>query len=237
MDAAIFVVDDSAKDPDAELWYAEPPGFTALPLQALLPRHGTSAGDELRTAVAPLLESAPSELVRQQFIACFSSAQQYLGALCGIGTVNCSIGLHRDDVNDSAAGMGSQPLLSLLTLSWCDTPVAPRGVTAARAVAGVERHERVEFLELPCGPVTVSETIRVASPGSGLPRHPLLQIHAHAPHPDCKRMAVLTLSTTAVARREQYRAILRRIAGTVSFDDPLAEAAAEVEVEAMRAGP
>ncbi|MFI1437618.1 hypothetical protein [Streptomyces fructofermentans] len=232
MSSAFFILDESVNDPQAEIWFAEPPGFTALPGDVLLAEPGSPAAEELRTAVAPLLDSAPDQAVRQQFVSQLAALQRVLGVMREVGTMHCAIGLHRDDLDN-----GGRPLVSLFTLSWCDTPVAPRGVTAARAVAGVERHERVEFLELPCGPVTVSETIRVASPGSGLPRHPLLQIHAHAPHPDCKRMAVLTLSTTAVARREQYRAILRRIAGTVSFDDPLAEAAAEVEVEAMRAGP
>jgi hypothetical protein len=47
------------------------------------------------------------------------------------------------------------------------------------------------------------------------------------PHPDCKRLVVLTLSTTAVARRDQYRAILHQIAETVSFDDPLVPGTSE----------
>ncbi|MBB5797251.1 hypothetical protein HDA41_005215 [Streptomyces caelestis] len=34
-------------------------------------------------------------------------------------------------------------------------------------------------------------------------------------------MAVLTISTPAMSRREEYRAILRQIAETVSFANPL----------------
>ena len=49
-----------------------------------------------------------------------------------------------------------------------------------------------------------------------------VQFHAHLPHPDCKRLAVFTLSTTAVGRREQYRAILRHIAALATFESPLA---------------
>ncbi|MFE0795633.1 hypothetical protein [Streptomyces mutabilis] len=56
---------------------------------------------------------------------------------------------------------------------------------------------------------------------SSVPQLPLLQIHAHLPHPDCKRLAVLTLSTTATARREEYRAILRQVVETVRFEKPL----------------
>lgn len=71
----------------------------------------------------------------------------------------------------------------------------------------------------------MSETVHTPlSPESGLPSTPLLQIHAYLPHPDHKRMAVLTLSTTATERRVQYRAILRNIAELTSFQSPLGEA-------------
>ncbi|MFJ8993251.1 hypothetical protein ACIRQH_23000 [Streptomyces sp. NPDC102279] len=49
-----------------------------------------------------------------------------------------------------------------------------------------------------------------------------MQIHAHLPHPDGRSLAILTLSTVSVVHREHYRAVLREIAGLVSFDDPLA---------------
>ncbi|WP_033328313.1 hypothetical protein [Streptomyces yerevanensis] len=220
MSTPAIVLHDSVNDPHAELWFAEPAGFTALPLDGLLPELGSPAAEKLRTAVAPFLDAAPNEMVRQQFIAHFASGQQLLGALREVGTVHCSIGLHRDDVGEANTSAG-QPLLSLFTISWRDTAVAPRGVTAARAVMHAEGHSHIEYLELPCGPATFSETVRTASADSGLPQHPLLQIHAHLPHPDCKRLVVLTLSTTAVARREQYRAVLQQIAETVSFDNLL----------------
>ncbi|MEU9877251.1 hypothetical protein [Streptomyces phaeochromogenes] len=220
MNSPTFILHDSVKDPDAELWFFEPAGFTALPLDALLPEPGSPAADELRTVAAPFLDAAPNELVRQQFIAHFASGQQLLGALREVGTVHCSIGVHRDDVGEASASKG-QPLLSFFTLSWRDTAMAPRGVTAARAVSAAEGHTHIEYLELPCGPATFSESVRTPSADSGLPQLPLLQVHAHLPHSDCKRLVVLTLSTTAVARRDQYRAILQQIAETVSFDNPL----------------
>jgi hypothetical protein len=95
-------------------------------------------------------------------------------------------------------------------------------VAAARAVTGREGHAHLEFAELPCGPAGFSETTRAPAQDSGLPPYPLLQLHAHLPHPDCRRMAVLTLSTTSPARREQYRAVVRQIAASVSFEDPRA---------------
>ncbi|AVH58461.1 MULTISPECIES: hypothetical protein [Streptomyces] len=220
MSAPTFLLDDSVNDPEAELWFAEPAGFTALPLDALLPEPGSPAADQLRTAVAPFLDAAADEMARQQFIAQFASAQQLMSALREVGTVHCSIGLHRDDVDESGAS-GGQPLLSFFTVSWRETAVAPRGVTAARAVTGTEGHTHTEYRELPCGPATFSETVRTPSADSGLPTAPLLQVYAYLPHPDCKRLALLTLSTTAMARRAEYRTILRQIADTVSFDNPL----------------
>ncbi|MFE9686116.1 hypothetical protein [Streptomyces sp. NPDC006285] len=219
MNSPTFILHDSVEDAEAELWYLEPAGFTALPLDALLPEPGSQAADQLRIAVAPLLDAAPNETVRQQFIAHFASGQQLLGTLREAGTVHCSVGLHRDDVNESGLRNGP-PLISFFTISWRDTAVAPRGVTAARAVSGAENHTRIEYLELPCGPAACSETVRVPSAATGLPQDPLVQIHGYIPHPDCKRLVVLTLSTTAVVHRGHYRAILRQIAESVSFDNP-----------------
>ncbi|MFG3246856.1 hypothetical protein [Streptomyces sp. NPDC048187] len=216
MNSAAITVHESVMDPQAELWFAEPAGFLALPLAALLAEPATSAADALSVIAAPLLASAPDEMARQQLVALVASGQQALGALCGFGTVHCSIGLHRDDVGPVRA-----PLLSLFTISWRDTNVAPRGVTAARAATAADGHTRIAFEEVPCGPAVFSETTVRYAAESGLPQHPLLQIHAHLPHPDCKRLAVLTISAVAVSRREEYRAVLRGIVGTVRFEDPL----------------
>ncbi|MFI1416975.1 hypothetical protein ACH4VX_03125 [Streptomyces sp. NPDC020731] len=220
MTNSAIILHESFNDPDAELWFTEPAGFTALPLEALLPRPDSAAADELRTAVAPLLDAAPDEMARQQLIAQFATAQQLLAALREVGTVHCSIGLHRDDVADVAGVSDPVPLFSLFTISWRETAVAPRGVTAARVVTAGEGRAGVEFVELSCGPAAFSESASVPGAGSGLPRIPLLQLHAHLPHPDCGRLAVLTLTTTAPGRRDEYREILRLIAASVSFKSP-----------------
>jgi hypothetical protein len=52
----------------------------------------------------------------------------------------------------------------------------------------------------------------------------LLQLYAYLPHPDCRRMAVLMLSTRALEHRDEYRAILRQIAELTTFEHPLSEA-------------
>ncbi|GHA57089.1 hypothetical protein GCM10010330_05920 [Streptomyces tendae] len=211
-----ILLDESVKDLRAELWFAEPHGFMPMPLNSLLAEPGSSDADAMREAVAPLLDGAPSELVRQRFVAQLALGQRMLGELCGFGTVYCSVGLHRDDIDPRSAH-----LLSLFTISWRDTKVASRGVTAARAATSAKGHTHITFDEFPCGPAVLSEnTLRYAAE-SGLPQFPLLQVHAHLPHPDCKRLVVLTISSTAVARREEYRALLRGIVETVRFEDPM----------------
>ncbi|MEU9648017.1 hypothetical protein AB0E00_03710 [Streptomyces sp. NPDC048110] len=219
MSAPRIYLDGSVNDARSEMWFAEPAGYTPVPLNSLLAEPGSSEAEAMREAVAPLLDAAPSEWVRQRFVAQFALGQQMLGVLCDFGTVHCSVGLHRDDIDPASA-----PLLSLFTIAWQDTATAPRAATAARAVTGPGGHSRVEYLEQPCGPGTISETVRRPEADSPLPQHPLLQIHAHLPHPDCKRLAVLTVSTVAVARREEYRAVLRRIVETVRFENPLGAA-------------
>ncbi|GAA1921700.1 hypothetical protein GCM10009837_53770 [Streptomyces durmitorensis] len=218
-----FMLDASAEDPGADVWFAEPAGFTAIPMAALLnhPPDGPGA-DGLRAALGPLLDAAPDETARERFVAQLASGQQLLAALCEVGTVHCSIGLHRDDVADPGEGGSSgQPLLSFFTLSWRDTAVAPPAVTAARTVTPAGHHTRIEYLDLPCGPATLSESVRILTAGTGLPQEPLLQVHAHLPHPDGRRLVVLAMCTMAVERREDYRRLLHQIAELVSFENPL----------------
>ncbi|MEV0529837.1 hypothetical protein AB0I66_41105 [Streptomyces sp. NPDC050439] len=81
-------------------------------------------------------------------------------------------------------------------------------------------------MELPCGPASFSELVRVPKSDSAPPQTPLLQVFAHLPHPDGKRLVTLTLGTTAVNRRAEYRSLLHHIAENVSFENPLLEAEA-----------
>ncbi|MEU5096862.1 hypothetical protein [Streptomyces sp. NPDC020996] len=213
------VIDDSVNDPSAGIWFAVPGGFTELPLDVLLAPPASAEAKKLREALAPLVQAITDGVTRQRFIAQLASGQQLLLALREVDTVHCSIGVHRDDV----AGSGEETLHSLFTVSWRDIAWSPRSVSAARAVATADQHAHIEYLDLPCGPASMGEIVRTPSAASGLPRTPLLQVYAYLPHPDCRRMAVLMLSTTAVERRDQYRAILRNIAELTSFESPLAE--------------
>lgn len=216
-----IILDDSVNDAHAEVWFAEPAGFSVIPIDALLPEPGSSAAEALHGITAPFLASAPNEMARQRFITHVTSAQMLLGALREVGTVHCSLGLHCDEVPKSIEG-NSEPLLSFLTLSWRETSTASRAAIAARAVTGVAGHANVAYEELPCGPVTFSETLRMPkTDGRYLPQQPLLQFHAHLPHPECNRLAVMSISTTAGHRRTEYRTILRWVAETVRFENPL----------------
>lgn len=219
-----FILDDSVNYPDAQFWFAQPAGFNAIPISALLNLPGSPGTDELRAAIEPLLDSAPDDITRHRFLAQLALVQQLLAALVEATTVHCAIGLHHDDVSGSSNGENHGGyLLSLFTLSWRDIATAAPTVTAARAVAGAEGHTNIEYHELPCGPASFSELVRTPNAQSGLPQVPLLQVFAHLPHPDGKRLVVLTLGTTAVSRRAEYRSLLHQMAENVSFENPLAE--------------
>ncbi|MEV0528098.1 hypothetical protein AB0I66_32210 [Streptomyces sp. NPDC050439] len=230
-----IALDESAEDPGAAIWFAEPAGFTAIPMAPLLNLPTAPGADGLRVALGPLLEAAPDDVSRERFVAELAAGQEVLRVLCEAGTVHCSVGLHRDDVAESGGDAEGRPLRSFFTLSWRDTAVAPPSVTAARSVTPAGHHTRIEYVDLPSGPASISETVRTPSPDSGLAQQPLLQIHAHIPHPEGKRLAVLTLTTTEIAHREQYRAILDQMAGLVSFDDPLASREQRAESREQRA--
>ncbi|GGN33323.1 hypothetical protein [Streptomyces fuscichromogenes] len=214
----------SAEESGDGIWFGVPAGFTTVPLPALVTSAGAPEAERLGEALAPILDAAPDEVCRQEFVATLAAVQRMLHSLCTNGTAHCAVGLHRDDAEGTADPEGSF-LLSLFTITWVDTAWAPRAVTAARVLLAAEGHTDIDFTEVPCGPVAFSETLRTAAAESVLPPQPLLQIHGYLPHPDGTAIALLTLSTTAVRRREQYRAILRQIAHTVTFEDPFATAA------------
>ncbi|MFF4273323.1 hypothetical protein [Streptomyces sp. NPDC001536] len=218
-----LVIDPSATEPGDGIWFALPAGFTALSLAALVASPETAASERFHKAMEPVLDTAPDDESRQQFVTTLAAAEQMFRKLTDEGTVHCSVGVHNDDTENSVGGA----LLSMFTITWVDTSWAPRAVTAARAITEAEGHAHIEYAELACGPASFSETLRTPTVESGLPRNPLLQIHAHLPHPDGTSLALLTLSTASVARREEYRTILRTMAETVSFEDPFASGTGE----------
>lgn len=215
-----FILDESVNEPGGDIWFAVPAGFTSIPISALLNPPDSAGAKELRNAIGPLLDAIPDDVTRWRLLAQVAGGQRLLAAMVDVGTTHCSIGLHRDDVSENNEG---GHLFSLFTLSWRDIATAAPAVTAARAVADAEGHAHVEYLELPCGPASFSELVRTPNAESGLPQEPVLQIFAHLPHPDGKRLVLLTLGTTAVSRRAEYRSLVHQIAENVSFENPLLE--------------
>lgn len=211
-----FLLHPSTQVPGEGIWFGTPTGFTELPLGAFLDSPDSSGAEGLHDPLTACLASAPDEETRERFAGRFVAAQRILRTLYAQGAVHCSIGLHRDDTGEGSGGA----LLSLFTVAWVPTAWAPRRITVARSVTQSEGHSRIEYTELPCGPVAFSEKVATPAADSRLPQRRLLQIHAYVAHPDGTSLALLTLSTTAVNHRGHYRAILRRIAELVSFDDP-----------------
>lgn len=211
-------VQPSAEEPGEGVWFAVPRGFTSLPLRTLVAAAGSPEAVQRDESLAHILASAPDEVSRQEFTATLAVLHHMLRSVQVQGTAHCAVGLHRDDTE----GENGVALLSLFTVSWAETSWAPRGVTAARALVTAEGHTRMEYGEVPCGPAAFSETVRTPTAESGLSGTSLLQIHGHLPHPDGTALVLLTLSTIAVPRREQYRALLQQIARTVTFEDPFA---------------
>ncbi|MFJ9564386.1 hypothetical protein ACIRQQ_30650 [Streptomyces fuscichromogenes] len=199
MSGAAYVIDDSARSEDSDVWFALPPGFVPLPLSDL-----AAAARGAAQVAGPLTGLGPVLRLAQ--------------LLLEAGAVHCCLGLHADDEGNS------EPVLSLFTLTWRGTDWAPRSVLAGRAAAGAGETEHIEMLDLPSGPASLVQT-RLNTPpelGLGAPSG-LVQVTAYVPCSDGRRIAILSLATTAVEHAQHYRDLLRDIAGTVSFEDPLRE--------------
>jgi hypothetical protein len=216
MSETSYVIDESALSEDADIWFALPKGFVPLPLRELAePGNAPAPGDTL----GPLLDAFPDDAARQRFVTELGPVLRMARLLLEAGTIHCCLGVHADDEGDGGL------LLSLFTLAWRATDWAPRSVLAARAVTCTEDAEHIEPLDLPCGPASLVQTRLTGPPGTGLAAgRQLLQITAYVPCPDGRRIAILTLATTAVEKAGHYRVVLRQIAETVSFDHPLQDA-------------
>jgi hypothetical protein len=200
-----FAVDDSATRPRCDLWFALPPGFVDIPYTALLAEPDTDQAHQLRDAVHALLELMPQDK-HEAFLASLAEAQVMSELLRREGTVHCSMGLHEGD--DGVL------LHSVFTIMWLHTPWTPPKLGAAKAALARES-AAVELADLPCGPAAITESL-VEAEG-----RQLFQLTGYLPHPDGRRIAVLTLSTTALSAAGHYRDILSGLVRMVSFDNPL----------------
>jgi len=216
MNQAPYVIDASARSRDADIWFALPAGFVALPLVELASTASSPKKSGPGEVLRPLLDAIPDVETRQRLLTDFAPLQRMAQASVASGSIHCSLGLHSDDQGDGRL------LLSVFNLAWRKTAWAPRSVTAARAAVGSEA-DQVEALDLPCGPASIVAKRLTLPLEAPLGQQELLQIAAYVPCPDGVRIAILTLATTAVERAEQYRTVLRDIACTVSFDNPLTD--------------
>ncbi|KPI04209.1 hypothetical protein OK074_4736 [Actinobacteria bacterium OK074] len=227
MSAPPYVIDASAVNQDADIWFALPAGFLPLPLRELAEAENGPAEDvQLGAALGPVLETLPDPAVRQQLLTDLVPVMRLAQVLMEAGTIHCSLGLHADDEGDGGL------LLSFFTLAWRACEWAPRSVLAARAAAGAADAEHIETIEPPAGPAALVQSRLTGPPEAGIAaQRQLLQATAYVPCPDGRRIAILTLATTAVDHVHNYRLLLRDIAETVTFDNPLPTASDDVPDE------
>ncbi|MFD8223731.1 hypothetical protein ACFV16_06100 [Streptomyces massasporeus] len=214
MSSDSFVIDPSARILDADIWFALPAGFVPVPLTELVAAEEVRAGAEGRghshEALATMLNRPGNS---EQLLGLLAPVRRLAQVLAYSGVIHCSVGMHRDDEGDGSL------LLSLFTVGWRETVWAPRGVTAARAASATQDTSHMEALELPCGPASLV-AIRTNPLGVD-PAQELLQAVVYVPFPDARKLAILTLSTTAVHRSVHYRDLLRELARMVTFENPL----------------
>jgi hypothetical protein len=214
MSSGKFVIDPSARMPDADIWFALPAGFVPVPLTELVAAGEVPTNAEGRRhsleALATMLTGADSS---RQLLELLTPVRRLAHVLAYSSVIHCSVGMHRDDEGDGRL------LLSLFTLGWRETSWAPRGVMAGRAAAGTTGASHVEALGLPCGPATLVE-IHTSPQIASAPQE-LLQVVVYVPFPDARKMAILTLATRAVRRSGHYRDLLRETARMVTFENPL----------------
>ncbi|WP_129307062.1 hypothetical protein [Streptomyces sp. L2] len=219
MSSPPYLIDESALSEDADVWFVLPPGFVPLPLQELaIAEQNPAVASRLADALRPLFEAGADNAAKQRLLTALGPVLRVAQVLLSVDTVHCCIGLHADDIGDGDL------LLSMFTLTWKATNWAPRRVLVARALAGAQGTEYRERLDLPCGPAALVQS-RLTGPSEVGPvaGRRLLQITAHVPCTEGRRIAMLTLATTAIERAQEYRCLLRDIARSLSFENPLAD--------------
>lgn len=210
-----LVIDDSARDTSAKLWYALPDGYLDVPLEALDPAPGTEHEELFMNVIALVLDSAPEDQ-RDRYVGALRDMRFMVAQMRSEGVIGCSLGMHFAEDGSSA--------LSVVTAALRDIEWAPPKLTAVRAASVRESPTNVKLLTLPGGrPGSISDTLVTAPAVAGMPAQDLYQCDVYVPAPSGAQLAVLTLSTTAVSARAHYRDWMEAIAHTVAFHDPLPE--------------
>ncbi|MFK0120525.1 hypothetical protein [Streptomyces sp. NPDC090994] len=207
-----YAIDGSALERGCDLWFALPPGYVELPFHDLFAEPESPEGVRLAEAIGSLLELVPEEQ-RTGFLAQLAQARGLTAEMRREGIVHVSIGAHAAD--DGAM------LESVVTLARREIPWTPPKLAAVQAATARKRALPVAVVELPCGPGAFTEALVELPAEADAQRRALYEATAYLPFPDGRNLAVLSLTTTAVAAREYYRDIHRGMAKMVSFDNPL----------------
>ncbi|CAL9403750.1 hypothetical protein SUDANB6_01510 [Streptomyces sp. enrichment culture] len=209
-----YVIDDSALERGCDLWFAIPPGFSEVSLGDLLSPPDSEKGQRVVEAVNAILTLVPTES-RDDFLTQLASARELAMLMVKEGVVHLSIGTHQAD--------DGRVLESFLTITQKEVPFSPLKLAAVQAATKRRNAAPVAVADLSCGPAAFVEA-EVELPAAVDPQQRwMYEITAYLPYPGGRKLAVLTLTTTAVEAREHYRDIHRAIAETVSFDNPLPE--------------
>ncbi|MDI3386081.1 hypothetical protein QIS99_07590 [Streptomyces sp. B-S-A8] len=218
-----LVIDDSARDTTAKLWYALPDGYLDVPLAALDPAPGTEYEDHFTSVMALILSCVPEEQ-RAVYAGALRDMRFFVTQMRAEGVIGCSLGMHFADDGSSA--------MSVVTAALKDVEWAPPKAMAVRAASARENVTDVELLRLPGGrPGSFCDTLVTAPAVAGMPAQDLYQCDVYIPAPSGYQLAVLSLSTTAVGSRGHYRDLLKGVAHTVSFQDPLPEIERAVQAD------
>ncbi|WP_405469959.1 hypothetical protein [Streptomyces canus] len=226
-----YAIDESAMERGCDLWFALAPGYVEVPFRDLFADPESAEGARVVEAVESLLELVPQEQ-QAGFLEQLAQARALTSEMRREGVVTFAIGAHEGD--DGAM------LESVVMLARREIPWTPPKLAAAQAATARKNALPIAVVDLPCGPGAFTESLVELPAEADSRQRSLYEATAYLPFPDGRNLAVLTLTTTAVGARENYRDIHRAMAEMVSFDNPLPEEfkarIPESEVEAsMRA--
>lgn len=207
-----YAVEESALRSDCDLWFAVPPGFTEMKFASLFSDPGSPEAGRARAAIDALLDLVPEERLAD-LLTRLREAQATVGLMIREGLIHLSLGAHESD--------DGRVLESVLTINRKEMPYSPRNLMAVRAANARESALPVAVSHLPCGPAAFTEAVMDLPAEADMLHRSLYQVTAYLPYPDGRRLAVLTLTSTAVEAREFFRDVHRAIAESVSFDNPL----------------
>jgi hypothetical protein len=182
-------------------------------------KYGSEQIAELTGKFADSVGESLLELVPQEqqagFLEQLAQARALTSEMQREGVLSFAMGVHE---GDAGAMLESVVMLARREIPW--TPPKP---AAAQAATARENALPIAVADLPCGPGAFTESLVELPAEADSRQRSLYEATAYLPFPDARNLVVLTLTTTAVGARENYRDIHRAMAEMVSFDNPLPE--------------